>query len=175
MALKGKFTVNDADYSPLLIYGIGTFMAFSGNREYRNRAGCIAVPDNGPIPEGVYHIVKRPTGGWKGIIRTDMHDFYSWPGSTPVIRYEWFALYRDDGKIDDHTWVNNVKRGNFRLHPRGPLGISLGCITLQHRTDFIAIRQALLYTPQVNLPNGLISYGTIEVVLNGSKTCPGGV
>lgn len=104
-----------------------------------------------------------------------MHDFYSWPGSTPVIRYEWFALYRDDGKIDDHTWVNNVKRGNFRLHPRGPLGVSLGCITLQHRTDFIAIRQALLYTPQVKLPNGLMSYGTIEVVLNGSKTCPGRV
>lgn len=115
MALKGKFTVNDANYSPLLIYGIGTFMAYSGNREYRNRAGCIAVPDNGPIPEGVYHIVKRPTD------------------------------------------------------------VSLGCITLQHRTDFIAIRQALLYTPQINLPNGLMSYGTIEVFLNGSKTCPGGV
>jgi len=32
MALKGKFNVNDADYSPLLMYGIGTFMAYSGNR-----------------------------------------------------------------------------------------------------------------------------------------------
>jgi len=85
--IKRKFTVNDADYSPLLIYGIGTFIAYSGNSEYRNRAGCIAVPDNGPIPEGAYHIVKRPAGGWKGIIRTDMHDLYSWPVSTPVIRY----------------------------------------------------------------------------------------
>lgn len=172
MALKGKFTVNDADFSPLLMYGIGTFMAYSGNREYRNRAGCIAVPDNGPIPDGLYHIVKRSTGGWIGIIRTDLHDSYSWLTSTPVIKYEWFALYRDDGRIDDYTWVNNVERGNFRLHPRGPLGVSLGCITLQHRTDFIAIRQALLCTSQVKLRNGLMSFGTIEVVLNGSKARP---
>nr|WP_307746908.1 tlde1 domain-containing protein [uncultured Pantoea sp.] len=26
--------------------------------------------------------------------------------------------------------TRNVDRGNFRLHPRGPLGVSLGCITL---------------------------------------------
>ncbi|WP_182500762.1 tlde1 domain-containing protein [Pantoea agglomerans] len=71
--------------------------------------------------------------------------------------------------------TRNVERGNFRLHPRGPLGVSLGCITLQHRTDFIAIRQALLSTSQVKLCNGLMSFGTIEVVLNGSKTCPSGV
>ena len=98
--IKRKITVNDADYSPLMIYEVGTLMAYSGNREYRNSAGCIAVPDNGLIPDGLYHIVKRPRGGWKGIIRTDLHDFYSWPTSTPVIKYEWFALYRDDGRID---------------------------------------------------------------------------
>lgn len=92
-----------------------------------------------------------------------------------MIKYEWFALYRDDGKIDDHTWVNGVERGDFRLHPPGPLGISLGCITLQHRTDFIAIRQALMSTPQIRLPNGLMSYGTIEVILNGRETCPDGI
>ncbi|MEN4573825.1 tlde1 domain-containing protein [Pantoea agglomerans] len=71
--------------------------------------------------------------------------------------------------------TRNVEQGNFRLHPRGPLGVSLGCITLQHRTDFIAIRQALLSTSQVKLRNGLMSFGTIEVVLNGSKTCLNGV
>lgn len=172
MPLQGKFVVNDADFSPLIFYGVGTFLAYSGNDHYRNRAGCVGVPDNGPIPGGRYHIVKRPSGGWKGIIRTDLHDFYSWPTSTPVIKYEWFALYRDDGRIDDHTWVNGVERGNFRLHPPGPLGISLGCITLQHRTDFLAIRQALTSTQQTKLPNGLMSFGTIEVILNGSQTCP---
>ncbi|WP_410010065.1 tlde1 domain-containing protein [Pantoea agglomerans] len=71
--------------------------------------------------------------------------------------------------------TRKVERWNFRLHPREPLGVSLGCITLQHRTDFIAIRQALLSTSQVKLRNGLMSFGTIEVVLNGSKTCPSGV
>ncbi len=29
---------------------------------------------------------------------------------------DWFALWRDDMSIDDWTWVNSVKRGNFRLH-----------------------------------------------------------
>lgn len=175
MALQGKFVVNDATFSPLTFYGIGTFLAYSGNDQYRNRAGCIGVPDNGPIPDGRYHVVNRPSGGWKGVIRTDLHDFYSWPTSRPVIKYEWFALYRDDWKIDNHTWVNGVERGNFRLYPPGPLGISLGCITLQHRTDFIAIRQALMSTPQIRLPNGLMSYGTIEVILNGRETCPDGI
>ncbi|QNQ60604.1 DUF2778 domain-containing protein [Pantoea sp. MT58] len=70
--------------------------------------------------------------------------------------------------------VYNVERGNFRLHFRGPLGISLGYITLQHRTDSMAIRQALLNTSQVKLRNGLMSFGTIELVLNGSETCQGG-
>lgn len=175
MSLQGKFVVNDADFSPLLMYGVGTFMAYSGKDQYRNRAGCIGVPSLGPIPDGRYHIVNRPTGGWKGVIRTDLHDLYSWVTPTPVIKYEWFALYRDDGKIDDHTWVNGVERGNFRLHPPGPIGVSLGCITLQHRTDFLAIRQALLSTPQVKLFNGLMSYGMIEVILNGSSACSSGI
>ncbi|WP_164141641.1 DUF2778 domain-containing protein [Serratia marcescens] len=172
MPLHGEFIVNDAQFSPLLIYGVGTFLAYSGNGIYRNQAGCVAVPDNGPIPQGRYHIVNRLTGGWKGMLRTDLRDFYSWPTSTPVIKYEWFAPYREDGKIDDYTWINGVKRGNFRLHPSGPLGISLGCITLQHRTDFLAIRQALVSTRPVRLVNGLMSYGTIEVILNGKQTCP---
>lgn len=49
-----------------------------------------------------------------------------------------------------------MERGNFRLHPPGPLGISYGCITLQHRSDFMAIRQALMSTRQTELPNGLM-------------------
>lgn len=175
MALQGKFVVNDADFSPLLIYGVGTFLAYSGNDQYRNRSGCVGIPDNGPIPGGRYHIVNRPTGGWKGVIRSDLRDFWSWPTPTPTLKAEWFALYRDDPIIDDFTWINGVRRGNFRLHPQGPLGISLGCITLQHRTDFLTIRQAFLSTRQVKLPNGLLSYGTIEVILNGSQTCPNGV
>ncbi|MDE8555645.1 DUF2778 domain-containing protein [Pantoea vagans] len=32
----------------------------------------------------------------------------------------WFGLFRDDGKIDDLTFVQGIRRGNFRLHPIGP-------------------------------------------------------
>jgi hypothetical protein len=175
MAIQGKFVINDADFCPLMFYGIGTFMAYSGKDQYRNKVGCVGVPNLGPIPGGHYHIVKRPSGGLKGIIRTDLQDMYSWPTSTPVNKHEWFALFRDDGTINDDTWINGVKRGNFRLHPPGPMGVSLGCITLQHRTDFIAIRQALMATQLIKLSNGMMSYGMIEVILHGSPTCPDGV
>ncbi len=48
MALKGKLTLNDADYAPFELNGVGVFMAFSGNGIYRNHGGCRVVPDNGP-------------------------------------------------------------------------------------------------------------------------------
>ncbi|MFB9086839.1 tlde1 domain-containing protein [Erwinia tracheiphila] len=80
---------------------------------------------------------------------------------------------QNDGTIDDYTFINGVRRGNFRLHPRGPMGVSEGCITFVNRSDFLQIRQALLATSPVMLRNGLRSYGTIEVVANGSKACPG--
>lgn len=65
MTLQGKFVVNGADFCPLQIYGVGTFMAYSGKDQYRNRAGCIGVPNLGPIPDGRYHIVKRQAGDGK--------------------------------------------------------------------------------------------------------------
>ena len=43
MPLHGEFIVNDAQFSPLLIYGVGTFLAYSGNGIYRNQAGCVAI------------------------------------------------------------------------------------------------------------------------------------
>lgn len=70
MALQGKFIVNDADFSPLMIYGVGTFMAFSGDGIYRNRGGCGMIPDKGPIPRGKYWIVDRPEGNWKNRLRS---------------------------------------------------------------------------------------------------------
>ncbi|MCX8957205.1 DUF2778 domain-containing protein [Erwinia psidii] len=173
MALQGRFVINNESVSQLIMYGVGSFSAYSGSGEFRNQTGCIDVPKAGPLPPGRYHIVDRPTGGWKGVIRTDLHDFYSWVTSYPVIKGEWFALYRDDGTIDDYTFINGVRRGNFRLHPRGPMGVSEGCITFLNRSDFLQVRQVLLATSPVMLRNGLRSYGTIEVVANGSKACPG--
>lgn len=75
------------------------------------------------------------------------------------------GLFRDDGKIDDYTFVQGVKRGNFRLHPIGPLGLSEGCITLQHPIQFNYLRDRLLESgATLNIPGSqLKAYGTIKV------------
>jgi hypothetical protein len=119
MALQGKFIVNNQPFSPLVINGVGTFQAYSGNDIYRNRGGCTAVPENGPIPAGRYWIVDRPTGGIRSQAEALVKDTANAFTGRRSHRDEWFALYRDDGMIDDWTWINGVKRGNFRLHPAG--------------------------------------------------------
>uniref|UniRef100_A0A7M2QP41 Tlde1 domain-containing protein n=1 Tax=feces metagenome TaxID=1861841 RepID=A0A7M2QP41_9ZZZZ len=169
MAITGKFVLNDADFAPLTLYGIGTFLAFSGDGENRNRSNKTGVPNNGPIPEGKYWIVDRPEGNWRNGLRSwaiDTQRTY-WDG-VPTDHSKWFALYRDDLGIDDTTWVHNVQRGSFRLHP-GQL--SLGCITLAHNSDFEAIRCALLKTEKMLVPcmRSLMAYGSIEVVTNANN------
>ncbi|RZF30902.1 DUF2778 domain-containing protein [Paraburkholderia sp. UYCP14C] len=172
MAHFGKFLVNNAPLSPLTILGVGTFNAFSGHEQYRNRGGCTMVPDNGPIPAGKYWIVDRPTSGIGSQAWAWTKDTVNSVFGPPTHHNEWFALYRDDGAIDDWTWVNGVKRGQFRLHPVGGHGTSLGCITLPSRTDFLRIRSALLHTTKIPAGNsGLRAYGTIEVITYGN-TCP---
>ncbi|RQR36743.1 MULTISPECIES: DUF2778 domain-containing protein [unclassified Burkholderia] len=172
MAYTGKFLVNNDFLSPLTIDGVGTFDAFSGNGIYRNRGGCTAVPDNGPIPGGKYWIVARPTGGARSQAYAWIKDQWNAFKGNATDHSEWFALYRNDGVIDDQTWVNGVQRGQFRLHPAGGEGVSLGCITLPSRVDFLRIRSALLHTTTVPAgSSGLNAYGTIEVITHGN-TCP---
>ncbi|NML34069.1 DUF2778 domain-containing protein [Paraburkholderia antibiotica] len=172
MPYQGKFLVNNDTFSPLTIFGVGTFDAYSGNNQYRNRGGCTMVPDNGPIPAGQYWIVARPTGGVGSKAIAWLKDEWNFYKGSPTDHSEWFALYRNDGAIDDVTWVSGVKRGQFRLHPAGGGGLSLGCITLRSRDDFFKIRAALLHTMTIPVRNsGLHAYGTIEVVTYGN-TCP---
>lgn len=172
MPLQGKFLVNNKPYAPLTIYGVGVFQAFSGNDIYRNRGGCTAVPDDGPIPAGRYWVVDRPTGGLRSQAETWAKDTFNTIWDTPSHHDEWFALFRDDASIDDYTWINGVKRGNFRLHPAGGRGISLGCITLPSRSDFQSIRRALRHTSTVSVPgSALRAYGWIEVTTYGD-VCP---
>lgn len=167
MALYGKFVVNDAQFSPLSFPGIGTWMAFSGNGQYRNHGGCAGVPDNGPLPSGRYWIVDRPGGGIGTTAVNMFKDIAS-----GVRHADWFSLYRDDGQIDDYTWVNGVRRGLFRLHPIGNAGLSEGCITFQHPSEFYVLRNCLLRTTKIKIPGSdLSAYGTIEVIADG-KTCP---
>ncbi|VVD61942.1 hypothetical protein PMO31116_00148 [Pandoraea morbifera] len=172
MALFGTFTVNNQFFSPLTIFGVGTFQAYSGDQGYRNRGGCTAVPNKGPIPAGRYWIVERPEGGLRSKMQAGIWDFYHSLNGTPTHRDEWFGLSKDDGQIDDTVQVNGVARGNFRLHPSGGSGVSFGCITLQSYTDFAAIRRALLNTIRMPIGNtGLTAYGFIEVTTYGN-TCP---
>ena len=74
---------------------------------------------------------------------------------------KWFALYRNDGVIDDKTEINDVIRGEFRLHPGSR---SEGCVTLKDNDDFNRLRKLLLNTKKEKIPGTNINYyGTIEV------------
>jgi hypothetical protein len=105
---------------PMSDFKIGTmsFPAFSGLGQNANKRPLACVKGAGPIPPGMYFIVDREHGGRLGWLR----DLFNEHG-------EWFALYADDGQIDDEIFYDQVKRGNFRLHPKGSLGRSEGCIT----------------------------------------------
>lgn len=171
MAIHGKFVINDADYCPLIFPGVGTFLAFSGDGAYKNHGGCGMIPKKVPVPAGKYWIVDRPSGGMKSRLEAGVKDTWNHYSKGATFKHsDWFALWRDDWNLDDYTWIESVKRGNFRLHP-GTL--SEGCITLCHDTDFAILRNALLNTPKMDIPcaKNLKAYGSIEVITNG-KTCP---
>jgi hypothetical protein len=127
--------------------------AFSGNTGYRNQAGSAATPSNGAIPPGTYWIVDRVSGGTVGPL-------IDWLRS----KDEWFALYREDGAIDDETFVDGVRRGEFRMHPVGPQRLSLGCITFEYPDEFDAVRRYLTTGPVEYIPHtGTRTYGTVTV------------
>lgn len=98
-------------------------------------------------------------------------DTYKSIFSYHVDHSEWFALFRDDGNVDDSTFYESVARGGFRLHPGQ---ISEGCITLPGQSDYSRLRDALLRTKKEKIKGiDLESYGTIEVIFGGyQKTCP---
>ncbi|KMW71382.1 hypothetical protein TI10_21155 [Photorhabdus luminescens subsp. luminescens] len=159
MPITCTFTLNGMPTSILHCIGVGSFPAFSGQKYGRNNAYMTTVQDIGPLPKGRYFIVGRQSGGRLNAIRMwVLKNFYG------TDRETWFALYRDDGKINDETFIEGVKRGNFRLHPIGPRGLSEGCVTLTQQTDFDYIRAALLKTTMIPIPgSSLKAYGTIKV------------
>ncbi|EMM2471256.1 MULTISPECIES: DUF2778 domain-containing protein [Enterobacterales] len=159
MTLHGRFVINDAHDSPLSFAGAGTFLAFSGDGIYRNRGACDMKPTAGPVPAGKYWIVNRPEGGLRSHVNAGVRDRYN-----QVMNGATFRHRRDDWGIDDDTWNEGVKRGNFRLHPGA---LSKEGITLLHASDFAMLHNALLKTPQVDVPcmSKLKAYGTIEVIL----------
>jgi hypothetical protein len=79
-------------------------------------------------------------------------------------REQWFALYADDERVDDETFCDSLKRGQFRLHPALGSGRSLGCITLPFFTDFTILRRKLLAAPQHDIPGrDKRAYGRVVV------------
>lgn len=152
------FRLNGSDLSNLSCPGVGFFSAYSGNSgPHRNNPDSVTLKGTGPLPPGKYYIVERPRS-----IGTRIKDIAAskFTGSDHSI---WFGLYRVDKHIDDVTFINDVERGNFRLHPAGYEGISNGCITLPSSSDFGILRQALLNTPKEIISDSLFAFGTIQV------------
>jgi len=79
-------------------------------------------------------------------------------------RGDWFALYAIDGKLDDGTYCNQLLRGQFRLHPKGPRGISEGCITIDNPSDFYHVRALLKSRPPTPVAGSTLkAYGQVIV------------
>lgn len=106
MALHGKFVLNDADYAPLNLYGVGIFMAFSGRGTYQNNPACEAIALDGPLPSGKYWIIDRHEGNWFSQTKLEAKDFaHRMLGIKEFGKSHWFALYKDDWGVDDGTWI----------------------------------------------------------------------
>ncbi|MBB3261768.1 hypothetical protein F4827_006608 [Paraburkholderia bannensis] len=144
--------------SKLTCQGVGDFAAFSGDGAGKDNASAIATPNVGPLPTGRYYIVDRGSGGPFTHLRDFLLDhLYGTDRST------WFALYNARTQ-SDWVFIDGVKRGNFRLHPRGPRNLSEGCITLADPSAFARLRAALKASTPMPLPGGKgVAYGTIDV------------
>ena len=140
---------------PMSVFRCGatSFPAFSGFGKHINQRASACFASEGPIPPGTYYIFDRQSGGLLGPFY-DMFNEHS----------DWFALHAIDGKIDDETYCNKVKRGAFRLHPKGSRGISEGCITIEKKTDFQFLRTILKGSTPVAVPGSTLkAYGKVVV------------
>lgn len=151
-----RFELNNQPISKF-ICGQVPYNAFSGFGKHANRRKHACLPKSGPIPPGQYYIIDRQSGGLKTRLRQffDMRD----------PKDGWFALYAADGSIDDVTFCNEVKRGNFRLHPKGVLGISEGCIVIDSPAQFDHVALRLRGATQMPVPGlDIKAYGIVTVL-----------
>ncbi|MFP3557195.1 DUF2778 domain-containing protein [Paraburkholderia sp. SIMBA_049] len=159
MTIRCTFTLNNRDTSTLVCEGFGTLEAFSGQKQGRDSPDEIATPKIGPIPPGTYYLVDRQSGGLMGWAYEAAGRYF---GLT-TDRHTWFALWNP--KTGDTTMVHGVTRGNFRLHPVGPAGLSEGCITLVNPGEFEYLQRFIRRSsPVLSVPGSeLKAYGTVEV------------
>jgi hypothetical protein len=137
----------------------GTLPAFSGQGVGRDNPDEAARADVGPLPKGLYYIVDRQSGGHLGWLR----DLAGRLGLGTTDHTQWFMLW--NAASGDSTFVGKVKRGAFRLHPIGPLGLSEGCITVTDVEGFNKLAAALRRSgPNLPVPGTTMkAYGTVEV------------
>lgn len=147
------FELNGRELSEFRI-GAHAFAAFSGLGRYANSRSVACTRGQGPIPPGKYYIIDRQSGGILGGIRDLLTG-----------RDDWFALYAADGRIDDETFCDGVSRGSFRLHPKGRLGRSEGCVDIEREQDFIQLRSILRSLPPGQTPGMTVpAYGILLVI-----------
>lgn len=159
MPVKCTFVLNGQTDSVLSCEGTASVAAFSGTGRGRDNPEDTAMENVGPIPKGTYYLVDRQSGGYMGF-------FYDWwhaQGFGSTDRQKWFMLWNP--ATGDTTNINGIKRGNFRLHPVGRLGLSHGCITVKHQHEFDRLQQFIRSGGQtVPVPKtALRAYGTVEV------------
>lgn len=147
-----SFDLNGQQFSAFKI-GSLSVPAFSGRGTHINKRISACLVGSGPIPPEEYYIFDRQGGGHLEFFKNLFSD-----------HSDWFALHAIDGTIDDETYCDQVKRGNFRLHPKGPRGISEGCITIERFTDFQQIRGILKgIAPSAVRGTRLKAYGSVVV------------
>lgn len=146
-----SFELNNQPMSALSV-SLMSFPAFSGLGSHVNQRASACIPDFGPIPPGTYYILDRQSGGFLGPLWDRVR------GSK-----DWFALYANDGRINDFTFCNHVERGHFRLHPKVGLGISKGCITIASQAHFNQLRSILKSVKPVPVAGGIQAYGKVLV------------
>lgn len=157
--LECSFELNNRPMSVLKI-GALSFPAFSGKDGYKNIHSLMCTPGFGAIPAGRYYIFDRQSGGLIGPIRDRLEEIF-----IRNRKSEWYALYAIDNHVDDDmTLCDGFERGNFRLHPKGPAGISEGCVTIEHLHDWVRIRAVLGNIPkQAVSGSSLKAYGVLTV------------
>jgi hypothetical protein len=133
-------------------------LAYSGHGKDVNNPKFVTEVGIGAIPPGTYYIVDRQSGGMFGWLRDETNPMI---GSTD--RRKWFMLWNP--YTGDTTMIHGIKRGNFRLHPDGPLHLSDGCITISHPAEFERLQHYLRRSePDMPVPGSdMKAYGRIDV------------
>jgi hypothetical protein len=159
MPVRCTFVLNGQTTSSLYCSGFGSVQAYSGREQGRDNPRATAMSELGPLPVGTYYLVDRQSGGLAGWAR-DLWSEFGW-GTTD--RTKWFALWH--AYTGDTTMVDGIRRGNFRLHPEGPLRLSDGCIVVASHAEFDRLRHYIRsHKPDLAVPGSdLRAYGTVEV------------